>query len=92
MAYRPRESHVERKHYRANELTGEHMGRLITVGGAPWAVRGLLVQAEILEGAKFVRLQVRRRDGRQETVTVADDSDILIHRRKNEGDHFGNPI
>lgn len=78
MVYRPR-VHIEQKLYHARDLTEQHLGRLITVGGQEWPVRGILQQiARDPQGQVLVT--VRRRDGRTGTAVIPPNTSIIVHR------------
>ena len=81
MTYRPTAPRHERKLYRACELVEAHQGRQITVGGEPWVSHGQLVSVEP-DRAGLLRITVRLRDGRPRSITVPDDTAVLVHRRK----------
>lgn len=75
------EPRPEKKLHRVDELTEQHIGRDVTVGGQPWAVRGRLVE-RAPDPKGWQVLTVRRRDGRTSSITVPKETYVLVHRKK----------
>lgn len=77
----------ERRHYYAQDLPAEAVGRFITVGGQTWPLRGVLLGARFThdhpEGTS-VELRVRGRDGRERVAAVEGDTGVLIHAERVE--------
>lgn len=69
----------ERRHYYADELPAEVVGRFITVGGQTWPLRGVLLGARFDQASGTVELRVRARDGRERVEVVGGDAGVLVH-------------